>query len=121
MSEPEVRHRVPSLTQLPSRKVSAVTVAGINLHNGKVWFLVSNEVKSLDGDFSCVTRTPAGLCELLEIEPGFPLELTYGPEKILYRVKVTKIDAVAAGKVGDGSRSTRAAFGVASDLPPRSP
>lgn len=111
MSEPEVRRRVPTLTQLPSRKTPAVTVAGINLHNGKVWFLVSDEVGSLDGDFGCVTRTPAGLCELLEIEAGFPLELTYGPDQVLYRIKVTKVDAVWAGKVGDGASSTRAAFG----------
>lgn len=119
MSEPEVRRRVPALTQLPGKKTPVVTVAGLNLHNGKVWFLVSNEVRSLDGDFGCVTRTPSGVCELLEIQPGFPLELTYGPDKALYRLKVTKVDAVAAGKVGDGagsSRASRAAFGVPGDL-----
>jgi hypothetical protein len=116
MSEPEVRRRVPALAQLPGKKVPVVTVAGLNLHNGQVWFLVSNEVRSLDGDFSCVTRTPAGICELLEIEPGFPLELTYGPDKALFRLKVTNVDAVAAGKIGDGARSSRAAFGVPGDL-----
>lgn len=115
MSEPEVRHRVKALTQLPGKKVPVVTVAGVNLHNGKVWFLVTDEVRSLDGDFTCVTRTPAGLCELLEIETGFPLELTYGPDQALYRIKVTKIDAIRAGKVGDGSRSSRAAFGLSGD------
>lgn len=116
MSEPEVRRRVPALAQLPSKKVPVVTVAGLNLHNGKVWFLVSNEVRSLGGDFTCVTRTPAGLCELLEIQPGFPLELTYGLDNVLYRLKVTNVDAVAAGKVGDGARSSRAAFGLPGDL-----
>jgi hypothetical protein len=111
MSEPEVRHHVPALAQLPGEKTPVVTVAGLNLHNGQVWFLVSNNVKSLDGDFTCATRTPDGLCELLEIEAGFPLELTYGPDEVLYRIKVTKIDAVPAGKVGDGLRSSRASFG----------
>lgn len=116
MSEPEVRRRVPTLAQLPGEKAPVVTVAGINLHNGKVWFLVSDDVSSLDGDFACVTRTPDGLCELVEIEPGFPLELVYaagdeGADKIRYRLKVTKIDAVWAGKVGDESRSSRASFG----------
>jgi hypothetical protein len=116
MSEPEVRRHVRTLDQLPGKKTPVVTVAGLNLHNGKVWFLVSDDVHSLDGDFTCVTRTPDGLCELLEIEPGFPLELVYGPgedgaEKVVYRIKVTKIDAVRAGKVGDGSRSSRASFG----------
>jgi hypothetical protein len=116
MSEPEVRRRVPTLAQLPGKKTPVVTVAGINLHNGKVWFLVSDDVSSLDGDFACVTRTPDGLCELVEIEPGFPLELVYAPgddeaDKVHYRLKVTKIDAVWAGKVGDESRSSRASFG----------
>lgn len=116
MSEPEVRHRVPTLAQLPGKKTPVVTVAGINLHNGKVWFLVSDDVHSLDGDFACVTRTPDGLCELLEIEPGFPLELVYEPnedgaDEVRYRLKVTKIDAVWAGKVGDDARSSRASFG----------
>jgi hypothetical protein len=116
MSEPEVRHHVKSLTQLPGEKLPLVTVAGLNLHNGNVWFLVSDEVSALDGDFTCVTRTPTGICELLEIKPGFPLELTYGPEKDLYRLKVTGIDTVSADKVGDGSRSTDAAFDPTGDL-----
>lgn len=116
MSEPEVRRRVPTLAQLPGKKTPVVTVAGVNLHSGKVWFLVSDDVQSLDGDFACVTRTPDDLCELLEIEPGFPLELIYeadkaDADKVRYRIKVTGIDAVRAGKVGDGARSSRAAFG----------
>lgn len=111
MSEPEVRRKVKALTQLPGKKIPVVTLAGVNLRNGKVFLLVSDEVRSLDGDFTCETRPPAGLCELLEIETGFPLELVYGPDEVLYRIKVTKIDAVWAGKVGDGSRSSRASFG----------
>lgn len=109
MGEPEVRHRVHSLTQLPGEKAPVVTTMGINLHTGKVGWLVSDDVSSLDGEFKCVARTPTGTCELLEIEPGFPLELVYGPDKVLYRIKVTNIDTVWAGKVGD-SRSSRAAF-----------
>jgi hypothetical protein len=109
MSEPEVRRHVRSLTQLPNQKTPVVTVAGLNLHNGKVFFLVSDTVKSLNGDFTCLARTPSGLCELLEIDQGFPLDLVYGPDEVLYRVKVTKVDAVRAGSVGD-QRSSRAAF-----------
>lgn len=112
MSEPEVRRRVKPLTQLPGKKTPVVTTMGVNLHNGLVMLLVSNDVKSLDGEFKCAARTPSGTCELLEIEPGFPLELVYGPERVLYRLKVTKIDTISAGSVGDGSRSSRAAFGV---------
>lgn len=109
MGEPEVRRRVPSLTQLPGKKTPVVTTGGINLRNGKVVFLVSDDVRSLDGDFTCLARTPTGICELLEVEPGFPFELVYGPNEVLYRLKVTKIDAISAGRVGDG-RSSRAAL-----------
>ncbi|HEU4907196.1 MAG TPA: hypothetical protein VFT19_13930 [Solirubrobacterales bacterium] len=120
-TEPQVRRGVKALTQLPGKKVPVATVAGVNLHNGRAFFLVSDDVKSLEGDFSCKTRTPDGLCELLEIETGFPLELVYGPTDARYRIKVIKIDAVWAGRPGDGrSNSTvRAAFGgpAAKSLP----
>jgi hypothetical protein len=109
MGEPEVRSRVRQLTQLPSEKTPVVTTGGVNLRNGKVVFLVSDDVKSLDGAFACLARTPTGICELLEIEPGFPFELVYGPNDVRYRLKVTKIDVVWAGRVG-GSPSPRAAL-----------
>jgi hypothetical protein len=101
MSEPEVRRHVKTLAQLPGKKLTVATVGGINFHTGKVYFLVADGVHSLGGDFRCVTRAPGELCELLEIEAGFPLELTYGPNKVLYRIKVTGINAVWAGKPGD--------------------
>lgn len=111
MGEPQVRRGVRALTQLPGKKTPVVTVAGVNLHNGKAFFLVSDAVRSLDGEFVCKTRTPGDICELLEIEPGFPLELVYGPAEVRYRFKVIKIDAVWGGKPGAGASSTRAAFG----------
>jgi hypothetical protein len=120
MSDPELRHRVRSLTQLPGKKTPVVTSMSINLHTGKVVWLVSNEVQSLDGEFDCVARTPNGTCELLEIEPGFPLELVYGPDKVLYRIKVTNIDTIWAGKAGD-QRSSRADFAVPHGTVPSMP
>ena len=101
MSKPQARHGIKTLAQLPGKKRPVVTVGGVNLHNGKVFFLVSDEVRSLDGEFTCVTRAPGGLCELLELEPGFPLEAAYGPEEIAYRIKVTNISTAWAGRPGD--------------------
>jgi hypothetical protein len=109
MGKPEVRRQVRPFHQLPGKRTPVVTPLGINLHNGKVFFLVSDEVGSLDGEFNCLNRTPAGVCELLELERGIQLEATYGPEKVLYRFKVTKIDVAADGRAGD-RRSPRAAF-----------
>lgn len=101
MSKPQARHGVKTLAQLPGKKRPVVTVGGVNLHNGKVFFLVADEVRSLDGEFACVTRAPGGLCELLELEPGFPLEASYGAEEIPCRIKVTKISTAWAGRPGD--------------------
>jgi hypothetical protein len=107
MSAPLVRKQVKTLTQLPGKKTPVVTIGGYNLHNGKVFLLVSDEVRSLDGEFTCATRPPSGLCELVELEPGFPLELTYGPEKVAYRIKITDVGTVWTGKAGDkGSQAS---------------
>jgi hypothetical protein len=113
MGDPEVRQHVRPLTQLPGKKAPVVTSMGINLHTGKVVWLVSNDVQSLDGEFDCVARTPSGTCELAEVEPGFPLELVYGPDNARYRIKVTNIDTVWAGRAGD-QRSSRADFALPS-------
>lgn len=107
MGEPTVRRKVRPLTQLPGKKAPVVTTMGINLHNGKVMFLVSDEVRSLGGEFDCVGRTPDGICELLEVETGFPVELIYGSNKVRYKIKPVKIDVVRAGSVGD-KRSSQA-------------
>jgi|GEM_PF-409030 len=120
MSEPEIRHHVKTLAQLPGKKLTVATVGGVNFHTGKIYFLVADGVHSLGGDFRCVTRAPGELCELLEIERGFPLELTYGPNEVLFRIKVTGIDAVWAGKPGDQrskSRKRRAKRGSSATQP----
>jgi hypothetical protein len=101
MGEPTVHRKVRPLTQLPGKKSPVVTMMGINLHNGKVMFLVADDVHSLGGEFDCASRTPDGLCELLEVETGFPVELIYGPNGVRYKIKPIKIDVVRAGSVGD--------------------
>jgi hypothetical protein len=110
-TEPEVRKGVKLLTQLPGKENVVATVGGVNFRNGKVYFLVADEVKSLGGEFNCVTRTPNNLCELLEVETGFPLELVAGANDVRHRIKVTKIEAVWAGKPDRSVTSPRAAFG----------
>jgi hypothetical protein len=110
-STPQVRRQVPSLTQLPGKKTSVATVGGVNVHNGRVFFLVSDDVKSLDGEFVCKTRTQGGLCELLELEMDVPLQLFSGPNDVRYRIRVLGIDTVPAGKPRARDRSLRAGFG----------
>jgi hypothetical protein len=110
-STPQLRRQVPSLTQLPGKRSSVATVGGVNVHNGRVFFLVADEVKSLDGEFVCKTRTQGGLCELLELEKDTPLELVSGPNNVRHRIKVIGVDVVSAGKPRARERSLRAGFG----------
>jgi hypothetical protein len=117
---PQLRRQVAALTQLPGRRATVATVGGVNLRNGKVFFLVSDDVDSLDGDFACKTRTAGNLCELLELEEGTPLELVYGPSDVRYRIKVIGVDAVWADETGAGRRSLSAGLGgPTADLLPR--
>jgi len=116
MGEPKVRRKVRPFTQLPGKKAPVVTTMGVNLRTATIMFLVSDDVRSLDGEFDCVSRTPDGLCELLEVEPGFPFEAIYGPNKVRYRFKVTKVGVVRAGRVGDKRNAAfdgRIGFGFA--------
>lgn len=110
-SSPQVRRRVPSLTQLPGKQTAVVTVGGINLSNGKVFILVSDNVRSLDGEFVCKTRTEGNLCELLELREGSLLKLVSGPNDVRYRIKVIGIDTVPAGKPRAQKRSRVPALG----------
>jgi hypothetical protein len=110
-SEPQLRRRVPSLTQLPGKRKTVATVGGINLLNDKVYFLVSDEVKSLDGEFVCKTRTQGGLCELLELEVNVPLELISGPNDVGYRIKVIGVEAIWAGQSNAPEPRGRRGFG----------
>jgi hypothetical protein len=105
--EPEVRHDVPVLTQLPGKKTPVVTTMGANLRTERLVFLVSHEVKAVVGEFSCITR--GEVCELLEVELGALLEFVYEPSGARYAIKVTNADVIPARK-GRGARSSRAAF-----------
>lgn len=105
MSEPKVHRKVKPFVQLPGKKAPVVTTMGVNLRTATVMFLISDEARSLDGEFDCAARTPDGLCELLEVKPGFPFDVIHGPNKVRYRFKVTKVGAVWDGRVGDKQRS----------------
>lgn len=105
-SEPQLRRRVRPFKQLPGKKAPVVTTMGLNLRTGKIMFLVSDQAHSLDGEFRCVARTPEEVCELLEIEPGFLFTVFYGPNRVAYSFKVTKVSAARAGRVGDGKTSS---------------
>jgi len=105
--ELETRKNVPVLAKLPGEKTPVVTFAGANVRTERLVFLVSHQVKSVKGEFACVTR--ADVCELLEVGLGTLLEFTYEPSGARYELKVTGVDAIPARKRGKakGSRAAR--------------
>lgn len=107
MSPFEVRHDVPILAQLPGKKTPVVTLLGANIEKERLVFLVSHEVKSISGEYGCITR--GEICELLEVGEGVLLEYVYEPTGVRYAIKVTNAAVIPARKNG-AARSGRAAF-----------
>jgi hypothetical protein len=107
MSPIEVRHDVPILAQLPGKKASVVTLLGANVQKQRLVFLVSHAVKSISGEYSCITR--GEICELLEVGEGILLEYVYEPTGVRYAIKVTNAAVIPARK-NRAARSSRAAF-----------
>ena len=111
MSEWEARHDVPILAQLPGKKTSVVTLLGANYQKRRLVFLVSHAVKSISGEYGCVSR--GEICELLEVAEGILLEFVYEPTGVTYAIKVTNASVIPKRKHGQSSRSARAAFMLA--------
>ncbi len=107
MSPIEVRHDVPILAQLPGKKASVATLIGANVQKQRLVFLVSHAVKSISGEYSCITR--GEICELLEVGEGILLEYVYEPTGVRYAIKVTNAAVIPARK-NRAARSSRAAF-----------
>lgn len=94
-SEATTRHGVKPTTPLPGEKAPVVTYMGAKAKEGKALLMVSNNVKSVFGDAKCLSGTD--ICQLLEVEPGFPVTFVYGPNDVRYRINVLKIKPVVTG------------------------
>lgn len=95
MGEPVAHHKVKPLTPLPGDKAPVVTYLGIELKTQKALFMVSKDVTATFGDAKCISGTD--VCELMEVEPGFPVTFEYGPNHVRYKFKVIDIDVVRDG------------------------
>ena len=97
--DPIVRKRVLSQTPLPGKKAPVVTYMGAARKGkkitGKALLLVSDDVRSVAGDARCLSG--GEVCQLLEVEPGFPVVLTYGENEVKYTVNVQKLGLVVTG------------------------
>jgi hypothetical protein len=100
--EPFVAHRVLPQTPLPGEKAPVVTYMGPGRKEGdkatgRVLLLVSGDVQSISGEHRCVSSRADGICQLLEVEPGFPLSFAYGAGGAHYTIKVLSIELVVTG------------------------
>jgi hypothetical protein len=99
--QPVVKKGVLPQTPLPGEKAPVVTFMGPgrtqdNKLTGKALLLVSDKVKSVFGEVHCVTGE--GVCQLLEVEPGFPVTLIYGEGETRYTINVLKLGLIVTGR-----------------------
>jgi hypothetical protein len=94
--DPSIRKNVMPQTPLPGPKAPVVTYMGASRkHPGQALLLVSNQVHSVFGETGCANKQD--LCQLIEVEPGFPVTLVYGANEVRYVVNVLKLELVPIG------------------------
>jgi hypothetical protein len=94
-SEPETRKNILPPTSLPGKKEQVVTYMGISPKTKKPLFLVSTDVTAVFGEAQCVSGS--SICQLLELEPGFPETFVYGENDVRYKINVLKVAPVVTG------------------------
>jgi hypothetical protein len=91
----ETRERVLPATTLPGKKAQVVTYLGISPKQKRPLFMVSDEVTEIVGEAECVAG--AGNCQLLEVEPKFPVTVVYGPNHVRFKFTVLDVEPVSTG------------------------
>jgi hypothetical protein len=95
-SKPDVRKKVLPTVSLPSKETAVVTYMGVSPTTRKPLFLVSTGVTGVFGEGKCVTGTE--VCQLIELEKGFPETFEFGEGGDLYKVNVTNVERVVTGR-----------------------
>jgi hypothetical protein len=92
---PTTRQGLKPPTVLPGEKAPAVTYIGASAKTRKPLFVISPEVTSVSGEGKCVAGTTS--CQLMELEPGFPVTFVYGAASVRYKIDVLKVEPVVTG------------------------
>jgi hypothetical protein len=96
-AEPSIRHNLPELTMLPSRKEPALTFMDVSKDEKKVLMLVSDKVTGLFGDGVCIVGSER--CQLLALEQGIPETVVYGPQQRTFRIELLKLRLLTTDKL----------------------
>jgi hypothetical protein len=96
-AEPSVRHNLPELTMLPSRKEPALTFMDVSKDQKKVLMLVSDKVTGLFGDGVCIVGSEH--CQLIALEQGIPETVVYGPQERTFRIELLKLHLLTTDKL----------------------
>jgi hypothetical protein len=94
--KPTVRDRVLPPGALPSEKSPIVNYLSISPKTKNPLLLISDKVTGVFGEGTCLSG--AATCQLLEVEPKFPVTFVTGGGKVRYKIEVLKIEPVLAGK-----------------------
>jgi hypothetical protein len=91
----ETRNKVLPTTPLPSKKVEVVNYIGLSPKTRKPLFVVSTDVTGVFGEAKCASGS--SVCQLIELEPGYPETFVYGEHGDRYKIKVTDVHFVVTG------------------------
>lgn len=94
-SGPTVRQEVEPPAALPGEKAPVVTYMGASSKTHNPLFLISTEVTEVFGEGKCVAGTST--CQLIELEPTFPVTFVYGQNDVRYKLNVLKVVPVITG------------------------
>ena len=94
--KPAVRDRVLPPSALPSEKAPIVNYLSISPKTKNPLLLISDKVTGVFGEGKCLSG--AATCQLLEVEPKFPVTFVTGGGKVRYKIEVLKVEPVLAGR-----------------------
>ena len=86
---PTVHHDVKAPVPLPGEKAPVVTYLGMGAKTRAPLFLISPDVTAVYGEGKCVAGTDS--CQLIALEPGFPVTFVYGENDVRYKINVLEV------------------------------
>lgn len=93
---PKTRRGVKAPSPLPGDKAPVVTYLGMGAKTRTPLFLISDDVTAVYGEAQCISGTDS--CELIALEPGFPVTFVYGENDVRYKINVLKVSPVPVEK-----------------------